>query len=131
MAVSPKPPSVWWYCSSPAISCAVEVREGIVTDGPPIVRGFVGRPAKTFGNWLRGQGEVSFYPLDRLSHVYVWGNNSKRETLKGRRCRVLIWGEVMRSVLVEFEDGQREVVSWRALRRKEAYDRDRTDVGRN
>jgi hypothetical protein len=48
--------------------------------------------------------------------VYVWANNTKRATLKNRRCRVVAAGR-MCSVLVEFEDGQREIVSRRALRR--------------
>lgn len=47
--------------------------------------------------------------------IYYWGNNEKRRTLKGRRCRILARGK-MRSVLVEFENGQREIVSYRALR---------------
>lgn len=47
---------------------------------------------------------------------YAWGNNPKRATLKGRRCRVLVTARTMGSVLVEFENGQREVVSRRALR---------------
>ncbi len=50
-------------------------------------------------------------------YVYGWGNNVKRATLKGRRCRVVVRG-AMNSALVEFGDtGQREVVSRNALRR--------------
>jgi hypothetical protein len=51
-----------------------------------------------------------------VTHRYVWGNNPKRATLKGRACRVLARGS-LQSVMVEFENGQREVVSFRALRR--------------
>jgi hypothetical protein len=49
-------------------------------------------------------------------HVYVWKNNAKRETLHGRKCRVLkrLGGN---SRLVEFENGQREVVSGNSLRK--------------
>lgn len=48
---------------------------------------------------------------------YIWGNNEKRATLKGRMCRVVARGK-MNSALVEFADnGQREVVSRNALRR--------------
>ena len=47
---------------------------------------------------------------------YVWGNNAKRRVLYGCRCRILARMH-MNSALVEFEDGQREVVSVRALRR--------------
>jgi hypothetical protein len=49
--------------------------------------------------------------------VYSWGNNEKRATLKGRECHVLIQGK-KRSVMIEFIDnGQREIVSFRALRK--------------
>ena len=48
---------------------------------------------------------------------YVWGNNEKRITLKGRKCRIIATGK-MRSCCVEFLDnGQREIVSLTALRR--------------
>ncbi len=50
------------------------------------------------------------------AYVYAWGNNAKRAELKGRACEVLARG-AMSSVLVRFEDGRREVVSRRALRR--------------
>lgn len=50
------------------------------------------------------------------THTYAWGNNAKRATLKGRRCSIIARGR-MQSVLVEFEDGQREIVSFRALRK--------------
>ncbi len=49
-------------------------------------------------------------------YVYCWGNNAVRQTLKGRRCRVLARG-VLNSALVEFEGGERHVVSRNALRR--------------
>lgn len=49
-------------------------------------------------------------------YIYCWRNNAKRATLYGRRCRVLARG-AMNSRLVEFEDGQREIVSGNALRR--------------
>ena len=51
-----------------------------------------------------------------MTHTYAWGNNAKRATLKGRACRILARGKKA-SVLIEFADGQREVVSYRALRR--------------
>jgi hypothetical protein len=53
---------------------------------------------------------------DPYTHTYVWKNNEKRATLYGRRCRVVVRGR-MNSILIEFEDGQREVVSRYALRR--------------
>lgn len=49
-------------------------------------------------------------------YVYVWKNDPKRRTLYGRRCRVLARGS-LNSCLVEFENGQREVISRNALRR--------------
>ncbi len=49
-------------------------------------------------------------------YIYRWRNNEKRQMLYGRRCRVLARG-AMNSALVEFEDGQREIVSRNALRR--------------
>jgi hypothetical protein len=49
-------------------------------------------------------------------YVYVWGNNEKRVTLRGRRCRVVTRG-TLNSALVEFEGGQREIISRNALRR--------------
>ena len=50
-----------------------------------------------------------------VTHRFAWGNNPKRATLKGRRCRKIASGK-MGSVLVEFEGGQREIISRRALR---------------
>jgi hypothetical protein len=47
---------------------------------------------------------------------YSWRNNEKRKKLYGRKCRIII-GAQRRKVLVEFEDGQREIVDARALRR--------------
>jgi hypothetical protein len=47
---------------------------------------------------------------------YAWGNNAKRADLKGRACEVLAGG-ALGSLLVRFEDGRREVISRRALRR--------------
>jgi hypothetical protein len=46
---------------------------------------------------------------------YTWRNNPKRATLYGRLCKVLARGK-MNSALVEFENGQREIVSRNALR---------------
>lgn len=51
------------------------------------------------------------------TYRYVWRNNAKRETLYGRRCRVLA-RLARNSAVVQFEDGQREVVSRNALRRE-------------
>ena len=52
---------------------------------------------------------------DRSLYRYAWGNNPVRARLKGRLCRIVARG-TMGSVLVEFLDGERQIVSWRALR---------------
>ena len=49
-------------------------------------------------------------------YIYAWGNNEKRAELKGRKCVVLARLK-MNSVLVEFENGQQEVISRNALRK--------------
>lgn len=48
--------------------------------------------------------------------VFNWGNNSKRHTMKGRKCRIIARGR-MNSIEIEFEDGQREIVSRYSVRR--------------
>jgi hypothetical protein len=55
--------------------------------------------------------EANEYP-----YIYTWGNNPKRATLKGRRCKVTARGG-LNSCVVEFENGQSEVISRNALRR--------------
>lgn len=50
-------------------------------------------------------------------YIYTWGNNPKRATLKGRNCRVIARG-ALNSCLVKFENGQREIISRNALRRR-------------
>lgn len=51
-----------------------------------------------------------------MTHRYAWANNEKRKTLKGRKCKILVRGK-MQTILVQFENGQCETVSLRALRR--------------
>jgi hypothetical protein len=46
---------------------------------------------------------------------FMWKNNERRAQLFGRRCKLVCSGK-LGSVMVEFQDGQREVVSRRALR---------------
>jgi len=53
--------------------------------------------------------------MSTREYVYGWKNNTKRQSLYGKQCRVLVWGK-MNSVLVEFEDGNKEVISRHALR---------------
>lgn len=54
---------------------------------------------------------VTTYP-----YRFAWKNNEVRATLYNRRCRVLCRG-TMNSALIEFENGERRVVSRNALRR--------------
>ena len=59
---------------------------------------------------------------DERLYVYAWANNAKRAALRGRACRIVASGTRLNSVLVEFvDDGRREVVSSRALRRGRAH----------
>ena len=51
------------------------------------------------------------------TYIYVWGNNEKRLTLRGRECIVLARGK-MNSILIEFTDNrQREIVSRNSIRK--------------
>ena len=49
-------------------------------------------------------------------YIFVWRNNEKRAQLYGKRLRVLARG-AMNSALVEFENGQREIISRNAIRK--------------
>lgn len=51
----------------------------------------------------------------KYPYCFAWKNNSKRKTLYGRKLRVLFRAGP-NSCAVEFEDGQREVISRNALR---------------
>ena len=48
-------------------------------------------------------------------YVFKWKNNEKRKALFEKKCRVLVRGRA-NSALVEFEDGQREVISRNAIK---------------
>jgi len=48
---------------------------------------------------------------------YVWANNPVRARLRGLRCRLVVRSRGFNSCLVEFENGERVVVSRNALRR--------------
>ena len=67
------------------------------------------------------KGNLTFWDLvanliEGKIYIYSWGNNPKRATMKGRKCRALRRYK-RNSALVEFENGQREVVSRNALRK--------------
>ena len=47
---------------------------------------------------------------------YIWGNNEKRKTLQNHVCNVIARG-TKNSVLIEFENGQKEVVSRYSIRK--------------
>lgn len=53
-------------------------------------------------------------PFDR---VFRWKNNTARLHSHGRRCRILAKGTSMRSVLIEFESGERIITSARAVKK--------------
>ena len=55
-------------------------------------------------------------PTAPTIYIYPWGNNEKRVTMKGKRFRVITRGK-RNSALIEFEDGQKEVISRNALRK--------------
>jgi hypothetical protein len=50
------------------------------------------------------------------TYIYAWKNNSKRIKLFGKKCHVVARMK-MNSALVEFENGDKEVISRNALRR--------------
>jgi hypothetical protein len=52
----------------------------------------------------------------KYPHYYAWANNTKRCGMVYRPCRIVARGR-MNSVMIEFRDGTREIVSRRALRR--------------
>jgi hypothetical protein len=56
-----------------------------------------------------------------MEYYYAWKNNSKRATLYRRHFKVLARG-AMNSALVEFENGQREVISRNAMRKVKGGD---------
>lgn len=55
--------------------------------------------------------------MNQYPYYFAWKNNPKRQTLYKRPLRVLTRG-AMNSALVEFEDGQREVISRNAIRKR-------------
>lgn len=53
---------------------------------------------------------------EEFPYYFSWLNNSKRKTLYQRRLRIITRGG-RNSALVEFEDGQREIISRNAIRK--------------
>ena len=54
--------------------------------------------------------------FEEYLYYYAWGNNEKRKLLKGKKCKILKRLK-LNSAIVEFENGQREIISRNALRR--------------
>ena len=59
---------------------------------------------------------------ETMTHRFAWGagsgwQNEKRRTLRGRACRIVARSRRMASILIEFDNGQREIVSRRAVRK--------------
>jgi hypothetical protein len=54
----------WWYLSCRRFTVAVAVRDGLVVEGPPIVRRYVGKPAKQLGAWARSSGSFKTQRLE-------------------------------------------------------------------
>jgi hypothetical protein len=52
----------------------------------------------------------------QFPYFYAWANNPKRATMARRPCRIVATGK-MGSVMIEFQNGQREITSRRALRK--------------
>ena len=80
--------------------------------------GLVGKPGR-FGVQVDSVNTCFFVRELKRSeiYVYIWKNNPKRETMRGRQCKILVSGK-MNSVLIEFIDnGQKEIVSRNSLRK--------------
>lgn len=58
-----------------------------------------------------------------MRYYYAWRNNEKRATLYKRHLRVIARGK-MNSALVEFENGQREIISRSSLRKLPTSERE-------
>lgn len=66
---------------------------------------------------MQGEGvKMLRTKIGEYPYYFAWGNNSKRATMKGRRCAVICRGK-LNSCMIEFEDGQREVVSRNSIRK--------------
>lgn len=59
--------------------------------------------------------------MNKFQYIYSWQNNPKRETFKGRKCRILASGK-MGTCMLEFENGEKTITSRRALRKLAAPD---------
>ena len=60
--------------------------------------------------------KVRLSMADEFGFYYAWKNNAKRLTLYHRSCRIIARGK-MNSILIGFENGQREIVSRYSIRK--------------
>lgn len=65
-----------------------------------------------------------------FDYVYFWKATPMRPLdRKGHRCRLLVIGTAMNSVLIEFEDGLKVVTSRNAIRKVEEVKNEKTKQG--
>lgn len=70
-----------------------------------------------FEYWICWNCNRLFNITNEMIYKYIWGNNSKRITMKNRECIILAVLK-MNSVIIEFLDNaQQECISRRALRK--------------
>ena len=56
-------------------------------------------------------------------YKFCWGNNLKRQTMKGRTCRLICRAKKMNSCMIQFVDnGQLECVSRNSIRKAKGGD---------
>lgn len=55
----------WWWITNSRMTVAVKVQDGLVVEGPPIVRKFLGQPARNLGGWMR---KASGFEVRRLQN---------------------------------------------------------------
>jgi hypothetical protein len=65
---------------------------------------------------IRYHGNQTEIIMTEYKYIYSWGNNEKRKFMKNRRCAMLARG-TMNSCMIEFENGQREIVSRNSIRK--------------
>lgn len=54
---------------------------------------------------------------NNFEYIYAWKNNEKRKQLYKKNCRILAKGK-KNSILIEFENGDREITSRYAVKLK-------------
>ena len=55
---------MWYWLSTKRMTIGVRISaDGIVQEGPPIVRKFIGQPLRNLTNWLQRQGDSRWAQL--------------------------------------------------------------------